>query len=98
MPPPQPPGGGFGGFSQARGSPTPEDARRALEVVMAFFQHQPSGVVDPQEYMAMGKLMEKLRLQGTSGGVPLPGGLHQIPEQEELGSISSRLEATAAGL
>lgn len=59
-------------------SPTQDDARRALEVVMTFCQHQRSGLVDQQEYMAMGKLMEKLRLQ--SGG--LPGGLHCIPEQE----------------
>ncbi|KAI9884608.1 MAG: hypothetical protein M1823_003595 [Watsoniomyces obsoletus] len=98
MPPPQPSGSGWSGFGQVRGSPTPEDARRALEVVMAFFQHQPSGMVDPQEFMTMGKLMEKLRLQGTSHGPSLPGGLHQIPEQEELGSMSSRLESTAAGL
>ncbi|KAI9849455.1 MAG: hypothetical protein M1837_004075 [Sclerophora amabilis] len=62
-------------------SPTREDARHALEVVMAFFRHQPSGYVDPQEYMTIGKLMEKLKLQGHG----LPGGLHQIPEQDTMG-------------
>lgn len=46
---------------------------------MTFFQHQPSGLVDPQEYITMGKLMEKLKLQQGGG---LPGGLHQIPEHE----------------
>lgn len=61
------------------GSPSQDDARRALELVMTFFQHQPSGLVDPQEYITMGKLMEKLKLQQGGG---LPGGLHQIPEHE----------------
>ncbi|KAI9720802.1 MAG: hypothetical protein M1812_002641 [Candelaria pacifica] len=60
------------------GSPTQDDARRALEVVMTFCQHQRTGLVDQQEYMAMGKLMEKLRLQASG----LPGGLQCIPEQE----------------
>ncbi|KAI9812146.1 MAG: hypothetical protein M1827_004812 [Pycnora praestabilis] len=67
--------------SSLPGSPTQDDARRALEVVMTFFQHQPTGLVDPQEFMTIGKLMEKLRLQGGS----LPGGLHRIPEQEDGG-------------
>lgn len=61
------------------GSPSQDEARRALELVMTFFQQQPSGLVDPQEYITMGKLMEKLKLQ--QGG-SLPGGLHQIPEHE----------------
>ncbi|KAK8167562.1 hypothetical protein BC567DRAFT_15435 [Phyllosticta citribraziliensis] len=76
-------------------SPSQEDARKALELVMSFFQHQPSGFVEPQEYVTIGKLMEKLRLQqqqqqrnnNNSGsmvvlGENLPGGLHRIPEQE----------------
>lgn len=64
-------------------SPTQEDARRALETVMTFFQQESSGLVDPHEYMTMGKLLEKLRLQGHS----LPGGLHQIAEHEDLTSV-----------
>ncbi|KAI9770109.1 MAG: hypothetical protein M1840_003559 [Geoglossum simile] len=64
-------------------SPTQEDARRALEVVISFFSQQPSGFVDPQEYMTIGNLMKKLRLQGQA----LPGGLHQIPEQESLAPL-----------
>lgn len=40
---------------------------------MSFFQHQPSGV-DPQEYITMGKMMEKLKLQGNG----LPGGMHSM--------------------
>ena len=71
-PPPQP------RSNSLPGSPTQDDARRALEVVLTFCQHQRSGLVDQQESMAMGKLMEKLRLQ--AGGYP--GNLQCIPEQE----------------
>ncbi|KZF22206.1 hypothetical protein L228DRAFT_247834 [Xylona heveae TC161] len=67
-------------------SPSQDDARRALELVMAYFQHQPSGFVDPQDYMTIGKLMEKLRIQGHDLSKGLPGGLHHIPEHEMAGS------------
>jgi hypothetical protein len=60
------------------GSPTPDEARKALETVMIYFQNQPTGLVDPHEYMTIGKLMEKLKLAQT----PLPGGLHRIEEDE----------------
>ena len=48
-------------------STSPEEARRALEVVMSFIEQQPSGFLDFQESMHMGKLMEKLRLQSRAG-------------------------------
>lgn len=48
------------------GSPSQEEAQRALEVVIQFFQHQPSGLVEPQDYMTIGKLMEKLKLRRES--------------------------------
>ncbi len=58
--------------------------------------------------MTMGKLMEKLRVQGGGvgggiggGGMQLPGGLHQIPEHDELlpaTTLSGRMETTVAGL
>jgi Tc5 transposase DNA-binding domain len=60
-------------------SPTLEDTRRALEVVMNFFQHQPNGVVEPQEYMVMGKLMEKLNIQPIRSR-EMPGGMYRIGE------------------
>jgi hypothetical protein len=63
------------------GSPTPDEARKALETVMIYFKNQPMGLVDPQEYIAIGKLMEKLKLVHTPG-IPLPGGLHRIEEDE----------------
>ncbi len=50
-------------------SPSQEEARRALEVVMNFFA-QPNGLgVEPQEYIAMGKLMEKLKLHSRHGSL-----------------------------
>ena len=53
---------------------------------MTFFQQQPSGIVEPQEYMTIGKLMEKLRLQHPRHSqTPLgemPGGMHRIPSGE----------------
>lgn len=66
-------------------SPTQQEARRALELVMTFFQSQPPGVVEPNEYMTMGKLMQKLELaQSPDGSHALPGGLHRIDEEEGL--------------
>ncbi|KAI9796929.1 MAG: hypothetical protein M1833_005875 [Piccolia ochrophora] len=69
-------------------SPTQDDARRALELVMNFFQHQPSGLVDPQEYITIGKLMEKLRLHGRS----LSGGMHHIRDQDMLTQTPRTME------
>jgi hypothetical protein len=65
--------------SMSQGNPTLEDTRRALEVVMAFFQGQQPGVVDPQEYVMMGKLMEKLKLHPSQLSGEMPGGMHRIP-------------------
>ncbi|KAK0129590.1 hypothetical protein ONS96_000156 [Cadophora gregata f. sp. sojae] len=64
--------------SSAPDSPTQDDARRALDTLMAFIR-QSSGLVDQDEYLTVLKLTEKLRLQ-TNG--PLPGGLHRIAEQD----------------
>jgi hypothetical protein len=41
--------------------PSVVETQRALQVVLDFFQHQSLG--EPEEYIMMGKLMEKLRLQ-----------------------------------
>jgi hypothetical protein len=56
--------------------PSQDEARRAMELVMNFFQNQPTGLVDSQEFIIMGKLMEKLKVQGNMG--ELPGGMHSI--------------------
>ncbi|TVY45169.1 Major centromere autoantigen B [Lachnellula subtilissima] len=67
--------------SSAPSSPTQDDARRALDTLLNFFQQAPNGLVDQNEYMTVLKLTEKLRLQG-GGPQALPGGLHRIVEQD----------------
>jgi hypothetical protein len=62
-------------------TPSQEEAARALELVMNFFQSQNAGfVVEPQEYVTIGKLMEKLRIKRSSESVPL--GMRRISETE----------------
>ena len=51
-------------------TPSQEEAARALELVMSFFQHQPQGFVEPQEYAMIGKLMERLRIKRSSENLP----------------------------
>jgi hypothetical protein len=65
--------------SIAPGSPSVEDTRRALEVVMNFFQIQQPGLVEPQEYMMIGKLMQKLKVNPSPLDGEMPGGMHRIP-------------------
>ncbi|KAL8684569.1 MAG: hypothetical protein Q9224_006266 [Gallowayella concinna] len=59
-PPPNP----SSSVSPPNSPPSQDEARRALEIVMTFFQSQPAAAVDPQDYITMGKLMEKLKLRG----------------------------------
>jgi hypothetical protein len=67
--------------SSAPSSPTQDDARRALDTLLNFFQQAPSGLVDQNDYMSIIKLTDKLRLHSNP---PLPGGLHRIEETEPL--------------
>jgi hypothetical protein len=54
-------------------TPSQEEAARALELVVCFFQSQnASFVVEPQEYVTIGKLMEKLRIKHNSESLPSP--------------------------
>lgn len=41
---------------------------------MTFCKQSAGGLVEPQEYITMGKLMEKLKVRG--GG--MPGGMHAM--------------------
>lgn len=43
--------------------PSQDEARQALQIVVRFIEQQPSGFLELQEGMLVGKLMEKLRLQ-----------------------------------
>jgi hypothetical protein len=81
--------------SSVPGSPTRDDARRALDTLITFFRQAPSGLVDENEIMTVLKLTEKLRLQQNNN--TLPGGLHRIAEQEcELPSNVIKMEQEMA--
>jgi hypothetical protein len=64
------------------GSPTQDEARRALELVMSYFEHQPAGLA-AQEYLTIGKLMERLELAKSQSGT-LFSGLPRIDEHEDI--------------
>jgi hypothetical protein len=77
----------------APSSPTQDDARRALDTLLKYLHQAPSGFVDQNDYMAMLKLTDKLRLQPNN---PLPGGLHRIAEQEgEVPALKMETSASA---
>jgi hypothetical protein len=52
-------------------TPSQEEAARALELVMSFFQTQPSGFVEPQEYVMIKRPSESL-----------PSGMRRMSETE----------------
>jgi hypothetical protein len=72
----------------APGSPTQDEARQALELVMNYFQHQPAGL-QAQEYVTIGKLMERLELAKAQYN-PLIGGLARIDEHEDSPRITKK--------
>ncbi|GLI78118.1 hypothetical protein PoHVEF18_006418 [Penicillium ochrochloron] len=72
----------------APGSPTQDEARRALELVMNYFQHQPAGLA-AQEYVTIGKLMERLELAKNHQG-PLLGGLSRIDEHDDVPRVTKK--------
>ncbi|KAF2712873.1 CenpB-DNA-bind-domain-containing protein [Pleomassaria siparia CBS 279.74] len=61
-------------------TPSQEEAAHALELVMSFFQHQPHGFVEPQEYAMIGKLMERLKIKRSSEN--LPSGMRRVSEPD----------------
>ncbi|CAG5190106.1 uncharacterized protein ALTATR162_LOCUS12132 [Alternaria atra] len=71
QPPPLPSSSQIGGKGSSAVSspiaPSQEEAARALELVSNFLQSQNAGfVVEPHEYVTIGKLMEKLRIKRRS--------------------------------
>lgn len=70
------------------GSPTQDEARQALELVMNYFQQQPTGLC-AQEYFTMGKLMERLDLAKNQSHM-LPGGFTRIEEHDDPSSQMNR--------
>ncbi|KAM0719892.1 hypothetical protein Q7P37_004027 [Cladosporium fusiforme] len=53
-------------ISNLSAATSPEEARKAMEVVLSFFEQQPNGYLDLQESITVGKLMEKLKLQARA--------------------------------
>ncbi|EEH39376.1 hypothetical protein PAAG_08645 [Paracoccidioides lutzii Pb01] len=69
------------------GSPTHDEARRALELVVNYFNNQPAGL-GAQEYLTIGKLMEKLELaQNQAVG---QRGLPRIDEHSDGPRVSKK--------
>jgi hypothetical protein len=69
-------------------SPTQDEARRALELVINYFDHQPTAL-GPHEYMTMGKLMERLDLTRGQAGMLL-NNLPRIDEHEDIPRVSKK--------
>lgn len=74
--------------SSAPDSPTQDEARRALELVMNYFQQQPSGL-PAQEYITIGKLMQRLEL-AKSHQSALLGSLPPIVEHDDAPRVSKK--------
>ncbi|KLJ11554.1 hypothetical protein EMPG_13261 [Blastomyces silverae] len=66
------------------GSPTHDEARRALELVLSYFKSQPTSL-GVQEYVTIGKLMEKLELAQNQ-----TTGLHRIDEHSDGHRVSKK--------
>jgi hypothetical protein len=80
--------------SSAPSSPTQDDARRALDILLSFFSHQPPGLVDHNDYVTVLNLTKKLQIQSPA---PLPGGLHRIQEQECESAAPKMEQSMSAG-
>ncbi|KAF2637178.1 CenpB-DNA-bind-domain-containing protein [Massarina eburnea CBS 473.64] len=62
-------------------SPSHEDAARALELVWTFFQQPHEDfVVEPQEFLTIGKLMEKIKIRRSSEN--LASGMRRASEPQ----------------
>ncbi|KAJ4512486.1 hypothetical protein HRR83_007002 [Exophiala dermatitidis] len=57
-------------------SPVDDENIRALHAIKTLLEQNPN-VAEPDDYLAIGKLMEKLKLLRPNGG-SLPGGMHPI--------------------
>lgn len=70
------------------GTPTQDEARRALELVMSYIQSQPAGLgLQASDYITMGKLMEKLELVHKQSNLVL-GKLDRIDEDADADAVA----------
>ena len=70
------------------GSPSQYEARRALELVMDYFEQQPTRLC-AQEYVTIGRLMERLDVSKNQSDM-LPGGLTRINEHDVPSHINRK--------
>lgn len=75
-------------------SPTQDEARSALELVMNYFQHQPAGLA-AQEYVTIGKLMERLELAKSQHNTL--GGLTRIDEHDDVPRLNKKRSIHSLG-
>ncbi|PWY72399.1 centromere binding protein B [Aspergillus heteromorphus CBS 117.55] len=76
------------------GSPTQDEARKALELVMSYFQQQPAGL-GADDYSTIGKLMERLELAKAQQS--LPGGLSRIDEHDDSPHLNKKRSIHSLG-
>lgn len=69
------------------GSPTQEEARSALELLINYFEHRPATLAN-HEYVTMGRLMERLEL--TRGPAGMMNGLPRIDEHEDAPRLTKK--------
>lgn len=81
QPPPSVSKSNVGSPDLTPGSPTQDEARRALELVIKYFELQPTSLA-AQEYMTMGKLMERLDLAKTQHA--MAAMLPRIDEHDDV--------------
>lgn len=60
-------------------SPTKEDARHALEVVMTYLQQQPVGYIEPDDLVVVGKLLTRIGLGNGAGDTDNKIGFPGLP-------------------
>lgn len=68
--------------------PTQDEARRGLEVFANYLQHHPSDLA-PQDYVTIGKLMERFQLTNAPQNEIL-GGLARIDEHDDVPRLTKK--------
>ncbi|KAJ6144430.1 hypothetical protein N7470_008325 [Penicillium chermesinum] len=77
------------------GSPTQDEARHAFETVIKYFERQPTSLT-AQEYMTMGKLMERLELAKNQQNA-VGAGLPRIDEHDDVPRVNKKRSIHSLG-
>lgn len=70
-------------------APSRDEARMALQTLMEYIHRCPEGMIDPHDYIVMGKLMQMLKLEGNE----LPGGMRSMSVGERV-TMTERADGT----